>query len=71
MVKPWSRVGTSFTGRRSRRAAMAIQAVRAVGAPLEPKAPPTKRDTVRTFSGGNPSCLATPAFSPYIDWVGS
>jgi hypothetical protein len=30
---------------------MAIQVVRAVAAPLEPKAPPTKRDTVRTMAG--------------------
>ena len=41
MVKPWSRVATSFTGRLSRLAASAISAVRGVIVPLEPNAPPT------------------------------
>src|ERR1700733_6830569 len=39
MVKPWSRVGTSFKGRPTRLATRAIQWVRGFG-PLEPKAPP-------------------------------
>ena len=41
MVKPWSRVATSLTGRFSRLAASAISAVRGVMLPFEPKAPPT------------------------------
>ena len=49
MVKPWSRVATSLTGRPSRRAASAIQAVRAVARALASRsAPPTKRETTRT-----------------------
>jgi hypothetical protein len=71
MVKPWSRVATSLTGRPSRFAAMAIQAVLDVGPPFEPKAPPTKRETVRTRDGSIPSCLATADFSPHMLWEGS
>ena len=41
MVKPWSRVATSLTGRPSRRAMLAMMAVRGVIEPFEPKAPPT------------------------------
>ncbi len=45
MVKPCSRVATSFTGRPSRRAAKAIQAVRCVRPPREPNAPPMNSET--------------------------
>ena len=41
MVKPWSRVATSFTGRLSRLAAVATSTVRGVTEPFDPKAPPT------------------------------
>jgi hypothetical protein len=41
MVKPWSRVATSLTGRQSRREIAAMIAVRGVIDPFEPKAPPT------------------------------
>ncbi len=71
MVKPWSRVADSLTGRPSRRAAMAIQAVRELVPPLEPKAPPTKRDTVRMLAGSIFSCLATAVFRPHMNWLGS
>jgi hypothetical protein len=53
-----------LTGRLRRFAASAIMAVRGVIVPLEPNAPPTKCDTVRTFSGSIASRSATEFFSP-------
>ena len=71
MVKPWSRVATSLTGRPSLRAAIATMAVRCVKPPFEPKAPPMNGLMTRTWSGLMPSWAATPFLMPKTFWLGS
>ncbi len=71
MVKPCSRVASSFTGRPMRRAAKAISAVRWVIEPREPNAPPTWCEITCTSAGSMPSCCATPWASPRTFWLAS
>ena len=57
MVKPWSRVATSLTGRLSFFAAKATSPVRGVNCALEPNAPPTNGLTTCTLSGSDAELL--------------
>ena len=70
-MKPCSRVGTSFTGRPSLRAATATSAVRCVRPPFDPKAPPTNGLTTRIWLASMPSWAARPFLMPYTFWLGS
>jgi len=61
----------SFTGRFTSRAAMVARRTCDHAEPLQPKPPPRKGDTTRTFSGSMPSVFATVSFTPPTNCVAS